>query len=126
MERHRQNPGCTSCHACLDPLGLALEEFDAVGRRRPPNPSVAPVSVGNFTLATPQSLSDWLWQHHQDDFRLHLASSLLTYACGRPMGPADLPQIREIIRIARRHGDSLKGYLYGVIRSTPFQTKVHE
>jgi hypothetical protein len=125
LAAHRSDAKCASCHAALDPLGLALEPFDSAGRWRTVNYDTATELIDGTRIRSPIEISSWIVQNHLDDFREHLASSLLAYARGAPVTPTDLPQVREIVRVAAEHGDSLGGYLWGVIRSVSFQTRLH-
>ncbi len=117
---HRSMPNCVNCHACLDPYGLAMEGFDALGRHRSAD-SHAELPNGQVIQNAAQ-LSHFLAEHHLADFQQHLATSMLAYACGHPVTPADLRQVKEVQRIAAKHGDHLAAYAYAVARSVLFQT----
>jgi hypothetical protein len=101
MEEHRKNPACTSCHRVIDPLGLALENFDATGAWRIKDNEVAVDSIGDLYDGTkmegPAGLRQALIKH-SDVFLLSFTENLMTYALGRRVEFADMPVVRAIIR----------------------------
>jgi len=122
MELHRQNPACASCHQRMDPLGFALENFDAVGKWRtasdgaPVDPSAAFPDGTRFEgiggLRT-------LMAAHQDDFVRTLSGKLLAFAVGRGLDYHDQPAIRRIAREAAPTY-SWSALVTAIVRSTPF------
>ena len=124
MEEHRKNPACNSCHRVIDPLGLALENFDATGAWRAKDNGVAIDSNGDLYDGTrmegPVGLRAALLRH-SDLIKLSFTESLMTYALGRRVEPFDLPTVRRIVADAGRQGDRLSSFILGVVKSPAFQ-----
>src|SRR5262245_41585578 len=104
LEAHRSNPGCASCHKIMDPLGFALENFDAVGRWRERGEDDVPIdSTGALLDGTringPASLRDALLRQPENFVRT-LTEKLLTYGLGRGVEYSDQPAIRQIVKQA--------------------------
>ncbi len=124
MERHREHPACASCHAQMDPLGFALENFDAVGRWRDaagdggPIDAVAALPDGS-RFAGPGGLRRML-VGRADEFVANVTARLMTYALGRGVGAHDMPAIRKIVREAEPGGYRWSAIVLGVVESTPF------
>jgi len=129
LEVHRRNPACAGCHRMIDPAGLALENFDAVGAWR--------VRDGG-TRGTPVDASGQLvdgtkvdgvvalraaLMREPDVFVSTVTEKLLTYALGRGLTAADMPAVRAIVRDAQRDGYRFSTIVLGVIRSVPFQMR---
>ncbi len=124
MEQHRANPACTSCHKVIDPLGLALENFDVTGKWRLRD-SGAPVDpVGDLYDGTrmdgPAGLRAALLKH-QDMFVLSFTERLMTYSLGRRVEYFDLPTIRKITRDAAKSNNRFSAFVMGVVTSRAFQ-----
>jgi hypothetical protein len=126
MEEHRRNPVCASCHAPMDPFGLALENFDAVGKWRTRDGQAAvdastslpdgsafdgPAGLRNLLAAEP------------DRFAAAVTEKLLIYALGRGVEYYDRPAIRRILRDAKPAGYTWSSLITGIVRSTPFQMR---
>ena len=128
MAQHRANPACASCHARMDPLGLALENFDLVGRWRTfdesGNAIDASGTMPNGThFSGPAELRTALLEH-PDRFVTAVAEKLLTYALGRGLEHYDGPAVRAIVRDAARHDNRFASSLIlGVVKSRPFQMR---
>ena len=124
MEQHRSNPACTSCHKVIDPLGLALELFDATGKWRVKDggSAVDPSGVlyDGTTINGPAGLRAALLRH-QDAFLLSFTRSFMTYALGRRVEAADMPAVRKIIRAAEAQNYRMSAFINGVIQSSAFQ-----
>ena len=124
MEEHRKNPACTSCHKVIDPLGLALENFDVTGVWRIKDNGVAIDPVGDLYDGTkldgPAALRSALLKH-QDVIMLSFTESLMTYALGRRIEHFDMPAIRTIVREAGRNDNRLSSFILGVVKSAAFQ-----
>jgi hypothetical protein len=124
MEQHRSNPQCTSCHRVIDPLGLALENFDVTGKWRFRDTGILVDPSGELYDGTkmdgPEGLRDALLKH-QDVFLLSFTENLLTYALGRRVEPYDMPTVRRIIRDAGRSGLRISSFVLGVAQSAAFQ-----
>ena len=104
MEVHRKNPACASCHQRMDPLGFALENFDALGKWRDGERRRADRCVGvAFPTARGSTGSPGLRAllvSHKEDFVRTLTGKLLAYAIGRGLDHHDMPAIRKIARDA--------------------------
>ena len=124
MEEHRKNPACTSCHRVIDPLGLALENFDATGAWRIKDNEVPVDSVGDLYDGTkmdgPRGLQQALLKH-SDVFLLSFTENLMTYALGRRVEYADMPAIRAIIRDAAKNDGKMSSFVLGVVNSGAFR-----
>jgi hypothetical protein len=124
MEEHRKNPACTSCHRVIDPLGLALENFDATGAWRIKDNEVPVDSVGDLYDGTKMEGPAGLRQaivKHADVFLLSFTENLMTYALGRRVEYADMPAIRAIIRDADRNNNRMSSFVLGVVNSAAFR-----
>jgi hypothetical protein len=124
MEEHRKNPACTSCHRVIDPLGLALENFDATGAWRIKDNEVPVDSVGDLYDGTkmdgPAGLRQALVKH-ADVFLLSFTENLVTYALGRRVEYADMPAVRAIIRDAGKTNNRMSAFVLGVVNSAAFR-----
>jgi hypothetical protein len=124
MEQHRNNPACNACHRVIDPLGLALENFDATGKWRVKDGAVAVDAAGTLydgsSIEGPAGLRGAVLRH-KDAFLLSFTQSLMTYALGRRVEPGDMPAVRKIIRAAADRDYRLSAFLNGVIESAAFQ-----
>jgi hypothetical protein len=124
MEQHRANPQCNSCHRVIDPLGLALENFDVTGRWRIRDNGKLVDPVGNLydgmKMEGPAGLRAALVKH-QDMFFTSFTESLMTYALGRRVEYYDMPAIRKIIRDAAKDNNRFSAYVLGIANSRAFQ-----
>jgi hypothetical protein len=124
MEEHRSNPVCSSCHRVIDPVGLALENFDATGRWRIKDGESAVDASGvmydGSKVDGPAALRDALLKH-KDAFLVSFTEGLMTYAVGRRVEAADMPAVRRIIRDAARNGYRISSFIRGVIDTAAFQ-----
>jgi hypothetical protein len=124
MEEHRKSPACASCHRVIDPLGLALENFDVTGAWRIKDNGVPIDSVGELydgtKMAGPAGLRDALLKH-QDMFLRSFTQNLMTYALGRRVEYYDMPAVRAIIRDAAQHGNRMSSFILGVVNSRAFR-----
>ncbi|MGE0040324.1 MAG: DUF1592 domain-containing protein [Vicinamibacterales bacterium] len=126
MEAHRANPACAGCHKIMDPIGLALENFDATGRWRttdggnPIDPSgqlfdgtpvSGPASVRGALVANAGAFIDGFTER------------LLSYGLGRVLVPEDMPTVRAITRQASRAGNRFSAFVMGVVTSAPFEMR---
>ena len=130
MEQHRANPVCASCHRVMDPLGLALEPFDAIGRRRTPNETRVPMDLTGVmpdgtVFDGPAGLKAALLAH-PDRFVATVTEKLLTYAVGRGVEHYDAPAVRAITRAAADDGYRLTTLILGVVKSPPFRMRSTE
>ena len=123
MVRHRVNPVCATCHARMDPLGFALENYDAVGRWRT-HESGLPIDnsaelLDGTTFAGPAALLAML-VGNREQFATTVTEKLLTYALGRGLEYFDAPAVRAIVRGAADVDYSLQSLIVGISQSTPF------
>ena len=127
MEAHRKNPPCASCHAPMDPLGFALENFDAIGRFRSISESKEPVDVsGALPDGTPFEGPAGLRQvllGRREEFVGTLADKLLTYAIGRGLDAPDMPAVRAIVRESAASDYRVSSLVLAIVRSMPFQMR---
>ena len=126
LAEHRKDPVCAACHNLMDPLGLALERFDAVGRRRSVEDG-APIDVAGSlpdgtTFTDVQGLEAALLRR-PEIFVGTLTEKLLTYALGRGVEYYDAPATRAIVRDARVHEFRMSSIILGVVKSRPFQMR---
>jgi mono/diheme cytochrome c family protein len=123
MEVHRKNPACASCHQRMDPLGFALENFDALGKWRtvsdgaPIDPSATFPDGTRFEGITGLRA---LLVGRKEDFARTLSGKLLAYAIGRGLDYRDMPAVRGIARDAAPSDYSWSGIIAGIVKSTPF------
>jgi hypothetical protein len=127
MVQHRTNPVCATCHTMMDPLGLALEHFDAIGRWRDKSESNEPIDAsGTMPDGTsfngPRELRQALLGN-PDRFVTTFTEKLLTYALGRGLTPHDAPAVRTITRMATQHEYRLSSVVMGIVTSTSFQMR---
>jgi hypothetical protein len=124
MEQHRANPQCTSCHRVIDPLGLALENFDVTGAYRIKDNEVPVDVVGDLYDGTkmdgPAGLRSALLKH-SDMFLGSFTESLMTYALGRRLEYTDMPAVRAIVREAGKKDNRFSAYVLGVVNSSAFR-----
>ncbi|HEX4276631.1 MAG TPA: DUF1592 domain-containing protein [Bryobacteraceae bacterium] len=128
QEEHRRNPACAGCHATMDPLGFALENFDAVGRWRTKGEDGARIDASGVlpdgaSVEGPASLRDALLAR-PDRFAATLAEKLLTFALGRGLDYNDAPAVRAIAAQAAASDYRFSSIVLGIVRSTPFQMKI--
>ncbi|MFB3118926.1 MAG: DUF1588 domain-containing protein, partial [Stenotrophomonas maltophilia] len=126
MEKHRANPTCATCHARMDPLGFALENFDAIGKWRDTEVGVPIDTSGVLPDGTPfqgpAGLRTVLLSRRQD-FVLNVTEKLLTYALGRGVEYYDAPAIRKIMQEAAPSDSRWSSLILGIVKSTPFQMR---
>ncbi|MDQ6700111.1 MAG: DUF1592 domain-containing protein, partial [Acidobacteriota bacterium] len=126
MIEHRANPACASCHARMDPIGFAMENFDAVGRWRDRD-GLNPIDAsGVFPDATKfngmAGLKNALLLH-PEQFAGTVAQKLLMYAVGRNVQYYDQPVVRAIVRGAAADNYTIASLVLGVVKSAPFQMR---
>jgi hypothetical protein len=129
MEEHRKNPACTSCHRVIDPLGLALDNFDATGAWRIKDNEVPVDSIGDLYDGTkmegPAGLRNALIKH-QDVFLLSFTENMLTYALGRRVEHSDMPMVRAIVRDARKQNYKMSAFVASIANSQAFRMAAPE
>jgi len=126
MEQHRANPTCATCHAKLDPLGFALENFDGIGRWRSVDNKQPIDSSGvlpdGAKFSGPAELKKVLLGK-ADQFRNCFAEKLLTFALGRGLEYYDRCAVEEIIKAGKADGDRFSAYVLAVVKADPFQKR---
>ena len=127
MEAHRANPVCASCHRILDPLGFALENFDATGKFRTVSESGEKIDASGMLfngakVDSPASLRQAL-AARPDMFLRTLTEKLMIYGLGRGLEYPDMPVVRGIIRDARPANYKFSSIIMGIVRSAPFQMR---
>ena len=123
MEAHHTNPTCASCHKVFEPLGFAMENFDAVGKWRTLDAG-SPIDATGVTndgtqLDGVRSLRELALQNH-DLFARVVAEKLLTYALGRGLDYEDMPLVRSITRSAAENDYRFSSLLMAVVQSQAF------
>ena len=130
LERHRESPACAVCHAPMDPLGLALENYDAVGKWRATGETHRPIdATGNLPDGTafegPTGLRTLLLER-RELFVGTLTEKLLAYALGRGPEYYDRPTVRAITRAAAADDYRWSSIIVGIVQSTPFRMRRSE
>src|SRR5262245_24332975 len=126
MAQHRTNAVCANCHRLMDPIGLAFENFDAIGRWRnmdgeaPIDPS--DTLYNGVKVNGPASLRQVILGH-PDQFVRTMTEMLMTYGTGRGLEYYDMPTIRSIVKDAARSNYRFSSLVLGVVKSAPFQMK---
>ncbi|MDP3550513.1 MAG: DUF1592 domain-containing protein [Novosphingobium sp.] len=123
LELHRANPNCAACHVKMDPLGFALENFDAVGAWRTVD---AGQSIDNTaTMPDGSTITGFTGLQHvlldrRDEFAQAFTERLMTYALARGVGPQDMPAIRAIARKAAQEDYRVQTIVRGIVTSPAF------
>ncbi len=125
LERHRANPACAGCHAPMDPLGFALENFDAIGTWRADSEAGQPIDASatmpsGVAFEGPAGLRQVLLSRGED-FAAAVTDKLLAYALGRGLEYTDRPAVRRILRDAEADDYRWSSIVLGIVKSTPFQ-----
>jgi hypothetical protein len=127
MEEHRRNPACAGCHKMMDPIGFALEPFDAIGHLRTEDrgsPIDARSQMYDGTpVDGPAGVRTFLLKH-QDQYLRNVTENLMTYALGRGMDYADMPEVRKVMQSAAPDGYKLKALVIAVALSDNFSMNV--
>jgi len=126
MEQHRANGVCASCHKIMYPIGLALENFDAVGLWRANDGGAHIDPSGEMfegsKLDGPASVRRAV-MNHSDSFVASFAENLLAYGVGRVMDYRDMPAVRSITREAAKNNNRFSSFVVGIVKSTSFQMR---
>jgi hypothetical protein len=130
MEEHRKNPVCASCHKIMDPIGLSMENFDAVGawRTRDGGTLGSPINASGELLDGTKvdgvvTLRQALLRQ-PDVFVGTVAEKLMIYALGRGLASYDQPEVRRIVRESAGQDYRFSSLIMGVVNSTAFQKRV--
>jgi len=126
LEKHRSKAGCNQCHGVIDPIGLALENFDAVGRWRDMDQDAkAPIDArtvlpNGASVNGPAELRNALFGG-RDLFVRAFTERLMMYALGRELQAYDMPQVRAVVRRAAPRGNRLSAIVSGIVSSDAFR-----
>jgi hypothetical protein len=127
LAEHRTNPTCASCHAVIDPLGFALENFDVIGGWRTLDEAGKPVDAAGTTLggATIEGLNGLrsVLLERREQFPRTVTEKLLAYALGRKVEYYDRPSVRQIVRESAAHDYRWSSLILGIVRSPAFQMR---
>lgn len=127
LKIHAEHKLCASCHLRMDPIGLALENYNAVGLWRDEEKGHPIDTAGQLMtgekFSNARELSTILASARKEDFHRALAEKLTTFAVGRGIEYFDAPTIDKIVADAQKNGGSLREILYGVVESAPFQRR---
>ena len=126
MEAHRANPTCASCHNLIDPIGLALDNFDVTGKWRTRENGMPLDTRGTFydgsEISNALQLSEALLQRPIPLVR-NFTANLMTYALGRRLDVRDQPTVRTIAGLAEQDSYRLSSFIVGVVLSDAFRMK---
>jgi mono/diheme cytochrome c family protein len=127
MEEHRSNPACSSCHSIMDPIGFAMENFDAVGawrshEARSPIDATGQLMDGTRVDGIVELRKALLKE--PEKFVGTVTEKLMIYALGRGLGHYDMPALRSIVRESARNNYRFSSLISGIVKSTPFQMRV--
>ncbi len=127
MEIHRANPVCASCHARMDPIGFALENYDGIGAWRTTDNGVAINASGKLPDGSefkgPAGLKKLLLTQHREEFLFTFSEKLMTYALGRGLEASDRPALRAIVRESEKQNVTVAGLIEAIIKSPQFQMR---
>jgi len=127
METHRANPACAGCHKIMDPIGFALEPFDAIGRQRTEDGgnliNAASTMYDGEKVNGPAGVRAFL-ERHEDQYLRNVTTNMMTYALGRGMEYDDMPEMRSILKTAAKDDYKLKGLIEAVAMSDIFRMNV--
>jgi hypothetical protein len=129
LTQHRANDACASCHESIDPIGFALENFDALGRWRDFEAGLAVDASGGFLDGSEFVGVTGLEQalvERPELFVRTLTEKLMTYALGRGVEYYDAPAIRKIVAGARDNNYRFSQLILGIVQSTPFQMRMSQ
>jgi hypothetical protein len=126
MLEHRVRADCVQCHKMMDPIGFALENFDAIGLWRTQDertPIDASAQLFDNTMVSgPVELRQWIATRYTGQFARVSIEKLMTYALGRGLEYQDMPLVRAIARDAAQQDNRFSAIVLAIVRSAPFQT----
>src|SRR5579883_3370520 len=127
MEQHRANPACASCHRYMDPIGFALEPFDAIGHWRSDDGGTPidtrSVLYDGTAVEGPDGVRAFLLRH-QEQYLRNVVENLMTYAFGRGIEYDDMPAVRRVLHETARDGYRLRSLIEAVAMSDNFRMNV--
>jgi hypothetical protein len=127
LEQHRSKASCNQCHGVIDPIGLALENYDAIGRWRDVDTAAEAPIDAKTVLPTgkgvdgPSQLRQGLFKDGSDQFAQALTERLMMYALGRELEYFDMPQVRAVVHRASKDNYRLSAIVAGVVTSDAFR-----
>jgi hypothetical protein len=127
MEQHRSDPRCQGCHKLMDPIGFALEPFDAIGQWRSQDAG-SPINTHSqmydgTPVDGPDGVRTFLLKH-QDQYLRNVTQNLMTYALGRGVEYDDMPAVRSVLHSAAADNYRLKSLIKAVVLSDNFRMNV--
>ncbi len=129
LSMHRKNPVCASCHVRMDPLGVGLENFNAIGAWRTQDGKLAIDASGKLpdgrSFSGPAELRDIL-KADRRDFATCLADKMLTYALGRGLESYDRPTLKEVTNRVEKNDYRFSALVIEIVNSLPFQNRTKE
>jgi hypothetical protein len=131
LEQHRSKPSCNQCHGVIDPIGLALENYDAVGRWRDVDAlAEAPIDAKTVLpngrpVDGPIELRQQLFSDGSNPFAQALTEKLMMYALGRELEYYDMPQVRAVVRRAAKEDFRLSAIVSGIVTSDAFRMQAN-
>jgi hypothetical protein len=129
LEKHRANAVCASCHRMMDPIGLALENFDLVGTWRETDGKLSIDATGELVDGTPlHGIGDLrnAVLSRSDLFVTTATEKLMMYALGRTLEPYDMPTVRAIVKRAAKNDYKFSSIILGIVESAPFKMKMKQ
>ena len=126
MIQHRANPACAGCHARMDPIGFAMENFDAIGKwrdRDSGNPIDASGVFPDGTRFNGMSGLKKALLAHPEQFVTTVTEKVLMYAIGRNLQYYDAPSVRAIVNEAAHNNYTFASLVLGAVKSSPFQMR---
>jgi hypothetical protein len=126
MEKHRADALCASCHSKMDPLGFALENYDAIGKWRTEDGKFPVDASGAFpngkTFTTPAEMKSLL-KDNMPEFTRCVTEKMLTYALGRGVESFDRLTVQDLVRQTAAHDYKMQSLIIGIVHSVPFQQR---
>jgi hypothetical protein len=127
MQQHRENPNCASCHAQMDPLGFAMENFDAIGRWRETDEKQPIDATGELPsgkkFSGVKELQQLLLTEKQDQFIRCVAEKMLTFALGRGIEYYDRCAVDKIVEHVKKNDFRFSELVIAIVESEPFQKR---
>ena len=125
MEQHRTSPVCAACHRRMDPLGFALEHFDAIGRWRDTDGGAeinSAIELAGVTVDSPRAFREALL-NEGDQFIRTVTEKMLSYALGRGVNYSDAPTVRRLVHELQQDDNRWSSLVLGIVMSDPFQKR---
>lgn len=127
MEIHRKNPDCRGCHARMDPIGLGLENYNALGQFRTKEHGKSIDAAGKLLTGEKftdiATLKEILSAGRKQDFYRCLSGKFLTYAIGRGVDYYDSTTIEQLVLLLEKNDGKLRELIQGIVESAPFQKR---